>query len=78
MYNSGGISPLSYMMHTRAERKVLPKGSPHAAQQLALRALNSMADLKRTGLCLVRFLPPVAGKKRTSYIDRVSSLTDLV
>ena len=38
--NTGGCSPLSYSMHTRAERKMLPKGSPHAALRLALRALN--------------------------------------
>ena len=37
---AGDNPPLSYSMHARAERKMLPKGSPHAAQRLALRALN--------------------------------------
>ena len=41
--NTGGCPPLCYKMHMRAEGRCCPTGDPHAAQRLALRALNAHA-----------------------------------
>ena len=43
-------------MHTRAERKMLPKGSPHAARRLALRALNTVFIIERGGMGMCRLV----------------------
>ena len=50
-YNTGGCPPLSYMMHTRAERKVLPYRQPARGAAARSASLEFILKAARIGFC---------------------------